>query len=299
MQSQRTTVHHLAQVIGTMTSLNQAVLPLTLQGLTRAQKQTSGPPPLIRFSDLAESESDEGFEVLDRSWESVESGTDSHQPTGPNNRVGCLRPGLGCNLFVQQGCNRRSLEQSGVASSYQLQGAPSCMAGSPCYPKNMRNCHVHLKIDNTAAVAYINKMGGAPSRDLCQLALRMWNWCIDHHITISAEHLPGSQNQVADRESRSKADSSEWALDGHILMDKRGPCTVDLFASRLSAKLPTYYSWRLDPGATAVDALCQPLGMSIGYAFLPFCLIGRCLAKITSEKVPRIILITPLWKSQA
>ena len=43
-------------------------------------------------------------------------------------------------------------------------------------------------------------MGGAPSRDLCQLTLGTWNWCIDCHITISVEHLPGSQNQVPDRD---------------------------------------------------------------------------------------------------
>ena len=69
-------------------------------------------------------------------------------------------------------------------------------------------------------------------------------------------------------------------------MNKRGPCTVDLFASHLSAKLHTYYSWRLDPGATAVNALWQPWGTSIGYAFPPFCLIGRCLTIISSEKSP-------------
>ena len=38
---------------------------------------------------------------------------------------------------------------------------------------NMRNCHVHLKIDNTAAIAYFNKMGGAPSRDLCTQDLEL------------------------------------------------------------------------------------------------------------------------------
>ena len=78
-------------------------------------------------------------------------------------------------------------------------------------------------------------------------------------------------------------------------MDKRGPCTVNLFAS-LSFP-PIYYNWRLDSGAAAVNALCPPWGTSIGCAFPPFCMIGRCLAKITSEKVPRIILITPLWKA--
>ena len=59
---------------------------------------------------------------------------------------------------------------------------------------------------------------------------------------------------LVDKESRTDSDSSEWALETqifHRLMEMRGPCTVDLFASRLSAKLPTYFSWRMDPGAKA------------------------------------------------
>ena len=83
---------------------------------------------------------------------------------------------------------------------------------------------------------------------------------IDCHITISVEHLPGSRNQIADRESMSMSDSSEWALDSHTFYQSMDYLTVDLFAARLSVKLPTYYSWRLDPGATAVNALCQPWG---------------------------------------
>ena len=97
------------------------------------------------------------------------------------------------------------------------------------------------------------------------------------------------------------SDSWEWSLDMqifHRLMEIRGPCTVDLFASRLSAKLPTYYSWRSDPGATAVNAVTQPWKTVRGYAFPPFCLIGRCLTKIRSEGIPWVLLITPLWRSQ-
>ena len=142
---------------------------------------------------------------------------------------------------------------------------------------------------------YINKMGGAPSRDLCQLALRMWNWCIDCHLSRTSTRF--TESSSVDRESSSKTDSSKWALDSHTfdqLMDKRGPCTVDPFASRLSAKHPTYYSWRSDPGATAVNALCQHWGTSIGYAFLPFCMKAG-----DWPRSPRKILITSLWKSQA
>ena len=304
LQSQRTTVHHLAQVIGTMTSLNQAVLPAPLhyRGLQELRNESLDLHHSYDFQILLSQRV-----MTDLKW------WIDHGSQWRAGQILISQPALtiesdASDLGWGATCLSSKDVTGGVWSSQERLLHINCKEllaawlGLQCYAKNMRNCHVHLKIDNTAAVAYINKMGGVPSRDLCQLALRMWNWCIDRHITISAEHLPGSQNQVADKESRSKADSSEWALDSHIfeqLMDKRGPCTVDLFASRLSAKLPTYYSWRSDPEATAVNALCQPWGTSIGYAFPPFCLIGRCLAKITSENVPRIILITPLWKSQA
>ena len=173
--------------------------------------------------------------------------------------------------------------------------------GLQCYASSLQNAHVHLRIDNTTAVAYVNKMGGLHSKNLCHLALQVWDWCLTRNLTISAEHLPGSLNHLADKESRMDSDSSEWALHAQIfrnLMEVRGPCTVDLFASRLSAKLPTYFSWRSDPGAKAVDALTQSWTNIRGYAFPPFCLIGRCLTKIRSEKIPWILLITPLWKSQ-
>ena len=63
---------------------------------------------------------------------------------------------------------------------------------------------------------------------------------------ILAEHLSGSQNQLADKESRTDSDSSEWALDTQIfqrLMEMRGPCTVDLFASRFSFQHTSVGEW--------------------------------------------------------
>ena len=125
----------------------------------------------------------------------VSGDRDSHQPTRTNNRVGRLQPGAAC-LSPEDATGS-------VWSSQERLLHINCKEilaewlGLQCYAKNMRNCHVHLKIDNTAAVGYINKMRSAPLRNLCQLELGMWNWCIDGHITISAEHLPGSQNQLA------------------------------------------------------------------------------------------------------
>ena len=35
----------------------------------------------------------------------------------------------------------------------------------------------------------------------------------------------------------------------------------------------------------------------MGYAFPPFCLIGRCLKKVREEEAS-LLLVTPIWKSQ-
>ena len=118
---------------------------------------------------------------------------------------------------------------------------------------------------------------------------------------ISAEYLPSKLNTTADHESRLKGDSSEWMLDPavfHQIMEALGPCQIDLFASRLSAQLPRYMSWRPDPGSIATDALSQPWMEIRGFAFPPFSLIGRCLSKVKREKVSELILVAPVWPTQ-
>ena len=43
---------------------------------------------------------------------------------------------------------------------------------------HMNNCHIQIQIDNTTALAYINNMGGSKSKELNQLAVEIWEWCI-------------------------------------------------------------------------------------------------------------------------
>ena len=151
--------------------------------------------------------------------------------------------------------------------------------------------HVRLKIDNLTAVYYINKMGGTHSRGFGAY----------RGTVISAEHLPGKLNTMADQESRLKGDSSEWMLDSVVfrqIMEALGPCQVDLFASRLSAQLPRYMSWRPDPGSIATDALRQSWKEIKRFAFPPFSLIGRCLSKVKREKVSELILVASVWPTQ-
>lgn len=161
--------------------------------------------------------------------------------------------------------------------------------------------HVHLKMDNTTAVAYINKLSGTHSPVLCNLVASLWHWAIARGMILSAEHLPGRWNTQADQESRNYQDSSDWRLDPSIfqaLMKIRGPCQIDLFANRLNTQLPTFFSWKPDPQGLATDAFQQAWSMGRHYAFPPFCLIMKTLAKIREEGGD-LILITPVWPTQA
>jgi len=56
-------------------------------------------------------------------------------------------------------------------------------------------------------------------------------------------------------------------------------------------------SWTPDPDSVAADALQLPWNKWEGYAFPPFCLIGRCIKKVREDKAS-LILVAPVWRSQ-
>ena len=120
--------------------------------------------------------------------------------------------------------------------------------------KHHSNITVCLRMDNITAVAHINNKGGTRSPQLVNLTLELWQWCLQKSILITAQHLPGKLNKVADRESRELYDSIEWQIDPQVIQPFLRRCSVDLFASRLTTLLSTYASWKPDPGATYTDA---------------------------------------------
>jgi hypothetical protein len=169
------------------------------------------------------------------------------------------------------------------------------------FTKDRLCVHVRLRMDNVSAVAYINRLGGTHSLVLSNLALALWEWALNRNMILSAEHLSGALNISADWESRHFQDSSNWRLCPAVfrsLMLARGPCKIDLFADRLNAQLPQFFSWRPDPMALATDALLQNWSVGRLYAFPPFCLIMRSLAKLREEG-GELLIVTPVWPTQA
>ena len=161
------------------------------------------------------------------------------------------------------------------------------------------NIHVRLKMDNSAAVSYINNMGGITSPSLDKIAVSIWGWCILRNILLSAQHIPGKSNCEADSLSRQFVSNLEWSLDD--VFNRLAAITflpdIDLFASRLNAKLDQFVSWHPEPGALAIDAFSISWSNQKFYAFPPFSLLTRVLAKIRNNVAP-VLLIAPTWSTQ-
>ena len=115
-----------------------------------------------------------------------------------------------------------------------------------------------------------NRMGGTKSQTLSQTACDLWHWCLQRGITLSAVHLPGVLNSIADEESRTLHSSAEWMLDRSIcrgVIQILGPCSVDLFATRLNNQQRKYISWRPNSSVVTTDAFTMSWQEEVGYAF--------------------------------
>ena len=94
-------------------------------------------------------------------------------------------------------------------------------------------------IDNSAAVYMINNMGSSHSELGNSIVLDIWEFCISKHTWITAAHVPGVENVVADQESQKAYRDSEWMLNSKELQNCLSQLdfkpVIDLFPSRLNA----------------------------------------------------------------
>ena len=81
------------------------------------------------------------------------------------------------------------------------------------------------------------------------------------------------------------------------ICDAFGTPKIDVFASRLNAKLDSYFSWKPDPDAVAIDAFAQVWSKLVFYAFPPLNLIGKVLAKLHKVQASGVVVV-PFWSTQ-
>lgn len=172
--------------------------------------------------------------------------------------------------------------------------------GLKCFAVNYNNCQILLRIDNTTAIAYINREGGIQYEHLNNITREIWKWCETRNIWIFASYISSKMNYEADRESRRLEPETEYELADNAfeqIVNKFGKPDIDLFASRENAKCKKYISWQRDPGSVEIDAFTVSWKPYYFYAFPPFSLILRILQKIKQERAHGIVVV-PEWPAQ-
>ena len=168
------------------------------------------------------------------------------------------------------------------------------------YCHDVTNKHIRLKMDNTTAVACINKMASTKSK-LFELIREIFDWARKRNVVLSAEYLPGHLNVVADRESRTHNLDMEWMLNQNVFQKVChvfGTPDLDLFASRINHQLERYVSWRPDPHALSIDAFQLNWSHTYLYAFPPFSILPRLFKKLDEAEGVKLLLIAPLWTTR-
>ena len=171
--------------------------------------------------------------------------------------------------------------------------------GLQAFQEDVSGRHVTAMCDNSTVVAYVNKQGGTVSRALCLLTSRLLRWTESFDVHLDARYLPGENNVLADVLSRrGQVVGTEWSLHPQVarsLLRRWGNPSIDLFATCLNAKLPLYCSLVPDPQAVFEDAFRHPWDDLDLYAFPPFPLVGRVIARVQESSRVAMTLIAPLW----
>ena len=150
----------------------------------------------------------------------------------------------------------------------------SAFFGLKCFAKDLKMCNILLRIDNTTAISYINRMGGVRFRKLSDLARRIWKWCEERELFIFASYIASKDNVEADIESRRLDKETEFELSAVAFQQ-----TVNKF------------------GYPDIDLFTIKWNRFFFYAFPPFILVSRVLQKIKAEGAEGIVVV-PQWPAQ-
>ncbi|CAG4957938.1 unnamed protein product [Colias eurytheme] len=61
--------------------------------------------------------------------------------------------------------------------------------GLKCFAYNVTNCAILMRIDNTTAISYINRMGGIQFPHLNELTRSIWQWCEERDLWLFASYI--------------------------------------------------------------------------------------------------------------
>ena len=180
----------------------------------------------------------------------------------------------------------------------------------------------HQSSRNEGPVPGLSSLSRSCIRSPCDRDVRQLHGCGVRQQTgghgveasVFVDQPPSEMDGVFRRPSRSEVSSrrvqrpvlsrrgqvvgTEWSLHPQVaraLLRTWGNPSIDLFATCLNAKLPLYCSLVPDPQAVFEDAFRHPWDDLDLYAFPPFALVGRVIARVQQSSRVAMTLVAPLW----
>ena len=212
--------------------------------------------------------------------------------------LGCFLSRMGSSM--REDPHRKTVVSVGTRVAHQLFGAEGGNSGLTVLSQGSDG-DIGITAAGQPDCSIVHQpLGGTVSPQLTDLAKNLWLWSLCRDLVLTAQHIPGVDNQIADSESRELKDRLDWKLSPAVFRTINaiwGPLEVDLFASRLSYQLSRFFSWRPDPLAEATNAFQQDWAPVKGYANPPWCLIGKVLNQVRTQQA-QVILVAPIWRGQ-
>ena len=214
----------------------------------------------------------------------------TQKPRADTYLLRCFPLGMGSNM--QWDMDRRPVVRTGEDIAHQLPEIASSLSCSSNIPEGQVRSLGATTVGQHHCNGLHEQSGGDSVFTIDQSGkISVAMGPSERYLIDSPTH---TSNMVADTESRTMRDRTDWKLSpaifnriNHIF----GPLEVDLFASRLTYQLIHYFSWRLDPLAEATDTFQQNWASLKGFANLPWCLIGRILSNPGSSDLERPVMV--------
>ena len=168
------------------------------------------------------------------------------------------------------------------------------------FTRGLRNVSILLRIDNTTAISYINRMGGVKYKKLNIITQKIWQYCETQNLYIFASYINSKENSIADFESRLGYLNTEYELNQKYFLkicNNFYEPSIDLFATNKNKKCISFLSWKPERGAMCIDAFTISWTNFAFYAFPPFSMVAKVLNKIKIDQAEGL-LIVPKWPGQ-
>ena len=162
----------------------------------------------------------------------------------------------------------------------------------------IKNLSVLIATDNATTVSAINKKGSI-SPQIQEIAMTLFRVTERETILLSAVHIQGHLNVVADSLSRAFPVTTEWSLPqlefNRLEAWHGAPLQIDLFANPMNNKLPTFCSTINRPRTSVVNAFTEDWNLwSQIYVFPPINLLPKVIQRLRHYQGHGLLIVPRL-----